>query len=313
MVVARSFAAKNHYEVDADRELFALGASQVAAGLCQGFAVSGTESRTAVNHAMGGKSQAAGLVAAAVMAAVLLFLTAPLSYLPKAALGAVLIFAAIGLFDVASLRRLWRVSRSEFGVAIATMLGVIALDVLEGIVLAISLALLLLLRRSARPPDAVLARVPGMKGFHDSTHHADANVTAGLLLYRFGAGIVFFNASYLKKRVLDLAAAQPDLKWVIIDGSTVNTIDSTGAETLEALACDLARRGIRLGLAGFRTETRSMLERSGAMAAIGADAVYPTLKSAQGAFLAVQSGSLPGNPEVENESTSAQGNEGPSE
>ena len=199
MVVARSFAAKNDYEVDADRELFALGASQVAAGLCQGFAVSGTESRTAMNHAMGGKSQAAGLVAAAVMAAVLLFLTAPLSYLPKAALGAVLIIAAIGLFDLASLRRLWRVSRSEFGVAIATMLGVIALDVLEGIVMAVSLALLLLLKRSARPPDAVLVRVPGMKGFHDLTHHADASGTPGLLLYRFGAAIVFYNASYLKK------------------------------------------------------------------------------------------------------------------
>ena len=218
MVVARSFAAKNHYEVDADRELFALGASHCAAGLCRGFAVSGTESRTAMNHAMGGKSQAAGLVAAAVMATVLLFLTAPLSYLPKAALGAVLIIAAIGLFDLASLRRLWRVSRSEFGIAIATMLGVIALDVLEGIVMAVSLALLLLLRRSARPPDAVLVRVPGMKGFHDLSHHADAAGTPGLLLYRFGTAIVFYNASYLKKRVLDLAAAQPrsemgDHRW----------------------------------------------------------------------------------------------------
>ena len=298
MVVARSFAVKNHYEVDADRELFALGASQCAAGLCQGFAVSGTESRTAMNHAMGGKSQAAGLVAAAVMAAVLLFLTAPLSYLPKAALGAVLIIAAIGLFDLASLRRLWRVSRSEFGIAIATMLGVIALDVLEGIVMAVSLALLLLLKRSARPPDAVVARVPGMKGFHDLTHHADAATTPGLLLYRFGAGIVFYNASYLKKRVLDLAAAQPGLKWVILDGSTVNTIDSTGAETVEALARDLARQGIRLGLAGFRTGARGMLERSGTMAAIGADSVYPTLKSATSAFLTVQSGSSADVPEA---------------
>ena len=127
-----------------------------------------------MNHSMGGKSQVAGLVAATVMAAVLLFLTVPLSYLPKAALGAVLIFAAIGLFDLTSLRRLWRVSRSEFGIAIATMLGVIAIDVLEGIVMAVSLALLLLLKRSAPPPDAILVRVPGMKGFHDLTHHADA-------------------------------------------------------------------------------------------------------------------------------------------
>lgn len=313
MVVARSFAAKNHYEVDADRELFALGASQCAAGLCQGFAVSGTESRTAMNHAMGGKSQAAGLVAAAVMAGVLLFLTTPLSYLPKAALGAVLIIAAIGLFDLASLRRLWRVSRSEFGIAMATMVGVIALDVLEGIVLAVSLALLLLLRRSARPPDAVLVRVPGMKGFHDVTHHADASATPGLLLYRFGAGIVFYNAAYLKLRVLDLAAAHPDLKWVIVDGSTVNTIDSTGADTIAALSRELARQGMRLGLAAFRTELRSMLERSGAMAAIGADSVYPTLKSAMNDFLAVQSGPLMADPAAGDASQGAQTDEEKSE
>lgn len=118
----------------------------------------------------------------------------------------------------------------------------------------------------------------------------------GLLLYRFGAGIVFFNASYLKKRVLDLAAEQPDLKWVVIDGSTVNTIDSTGADTLESLARDLARRDIRLRLAGFRTEARAMLDRSGAMAAIGADALYPTLKSALNAFLALQPGPVPDRP-----------------
>jgi MFS superfamily sulfate permease-like transporter len=289
MVVARSFAAKNHYEVDADRELSALGASQLAAGLCQGFAVSGTESRTAMNHAMGGKSQVAGLVAAAGMAAVLLFLTAPLSDLPKAALGGILIFAAIGLFDLASLRRLWRVSRPEFGVAVATMVGVIALDVLAGILMAVALALLLLLKRSACPPDAVLVRVPGMKGFHDLAQHADASATPGLLLYRFGAGIVFYNASYFKKRVLELAAAQPDLKWLVIDGSTV--------ETVEALARDFARQGIRFGLAGFRTETRNMLQRAGAMAVIGTDSVYPTLKFAMNAFLAVQSGQLAGVPE----------------
>lgn len=290
MVVARSFAAKHHYEVDADRELSALGACQIASGLCQGFAVSGTESRTAMNHAMGGKSQVAGLVAAAVMAAVLLFLTAPLAYLPKAALGGVLIVAAIGLFDVASMRRLWRVSRTEFGVAVATTVGVIALDVLEGILMAVALALLLLLKRSARPADAVLGRVPGLKGFHDLAQYADASATPGLLLYRFGGGIVFYNASYFKKRVLELAAAQPDLKWLVIDGSTINTIDSTGAETVEALARDLARRGIRFGLAGFRTETRNMLHRAGAMAAIEPDAVYPTLKSAMNALLALQSG-----------------------
>ena len=104
---------------------------------------------------------------------------------PTAALGGVLIVAAIGLFDVASLRRLWRVSRAEFSVAIVTMLGVIALDVLQGILLAVAVALLLLLKRSARPTDAVVGRVPGMKGFHDLAHHPDATTTPELLLYRF--------------------------------------------------------------------------------------------------------------------------------
>ncbi len=280
MVVARSFAAKNKYEVDADRELAALGASQLAAGLCQGFAVSGTESRTAMNHAMGAKSQLAGLVAAVAMAVVLLFLTGPLRYLPKAALGGILIFAAMGLFDLKELRHLWHVSRAEFAVAMLTMVGVIALDVLEGILLAVTVALLLLLRRSARPPGAILVRVPGMKGFHDLAHYPDAPRAPGALLYRFGAGIVFYNAAYLKKRVLDLAAAEPEMKLLVLDGSSVNTIDSTGAETLEALANDLQRRGIRLALAGFRTEVKEMLVRTGAMAAIGTDFVFPTLKSA---------------------------------
>ncbi len=290
MVVARSFAAKNGYEIDADRELAALGASQVAAGLCQGFAVSGTESRTAMNHAMGGKSQLAGLVAAAAMTMVLLFLTGPLRYLPQAALGAVLIFAAIGLFDVAELRRLWHVSRAELALAVVTTLAVIALDILEGILVAVALAILLLLQRSARPPDAVLVRVPGIKGFHSLIHHPDAPATPGLLLYRFGAAIVFYNASYLKKRVLDLAASRNDLKLIVIDGSTVNAIDSSGAETLEALAHELRQRGVRLALAGFRTETREFLQRTGAMSALGDDCLFPTLKSAMKAFQDLPSG-----------------------
>ena len=305
MVVARSFAAKNNYEVDADRELAALGASQVAAGLFQGFAVSGTESRTAMNHAMGGKSQLAGLVAAAAMTIVLLFLTGPLHYLPKAALGAVLIFAAIGLFDVAELRRLWRISRAEFAVAMITTLGVVAFDVLEGILLAVAMALLLVLKRSARPPDAVLVRVPGVKGFHDQTHHSGAQGVPGLLLYRFGAAIVFYNASYLKKRILELAAAQSGLKVVIIDGNTVNSIDTSGAEILQDLARELDRQGIRLGLAGFRTEARNFLHRAGAMSTIGADNVYPTLKSAMKAFDAGRGGPTVDMPEGNSAPTAA--------
>ena len=290
MVVARSFAAKNHYEVDADREFFALGASQIAAGLSQGFPVSGTESRTAMNHAMGGKSQAAGLVAAAVMAAVLLFLTGPLHYLPKAALGAVLIVAAVGLLDVAEMRRIWRVSRPEFVVATVTMLGVVALDVLDGILLAVALALLLVLVRASRPPDAVLGRVTGLRGFHNVAHHAGAKTQTSFVLYRFGAPLLFFNAPYFKKRVLEVVAAHPGVEWFIVDGGPINTIDSTGAAMLEALAHDLRQRGVKLGLANIRTEVLALLERTGTMETIGNDAVFATLKSSIKAFQATQSG-----------------------
>jgi hypothetical protein len=123
MVTARSFAERNHYDIDVDRELIALGACQIASGLSHGFAVSGADSRTAVNDAMGGKTQMVGLIAAAMMTTVLFYLTEPLRYLPVAALGVVLIEAAIGLFDGAALYRMWRVSRAEYGLALFTTLA----------------------------------------------------------------------------------------------------------------------------------------------------------------------------------------------
>jgi MFS superfamily sulfate permease-like transporter len=228
IVVARSFAAKGRYEVDVNQEFIALGACQIAAGLSQGFAIRGADSRTAMNYASGGKSQVSALVAAGMMAAVLVFLTGPLGFLPKAALGAVLIVAAIGLFDVAELLRIWKIDRWEFAVSIITTLGVVALDILDGILMAVLIAILLLLMRVSRPPDAVLGRVSGLKGFHNVLHHEKARTWPDLVLYRFGEALVFFNAPYFKKRVLEMAATHPGIKWFIVDGSTINSVDSTG-------------------------------------------------------------------------------------
>jgi high affinity sulfate transporter 1 len=284
MVVARSFAAKGRYDVDADREFFAIGAAQVAAALSQGFAVSGTESRTAMNHAMGGRSPAAGVVAAVVMAAVLLFATGPLAYLPQAVLGAILVQAAVGLFDVRAMRHLGRVSWQELGVAVVTMLGVVALGVLDGILVAVLLSILFLLARASRPPDAVLGRVAGLRGWHDASRHAGAETQPGLVLYRFAAAIVFFNAPYFKKRVLEVASAVEGTRWFVVDGAPVNSIDSTGAAIVEDLADELRRRGIRFGFANLRTEVRAVLGRAGVKARLGEEAFYPTLNSARRAF-----------------------------
>jgi high affinity sulfate transporter 1 len=286
MVTARSFAARNRYDVDADQEFIALGACQVAAGLSHGFAVSGADSRTAVNDAVGGKTQMVGLVAAATMTAVLLFLTGPLRYLPVAALGAVLVVAAIGLFDAAALSRMWRVSRSECALALVTMLGVVWLDVLDGILLAVGLALLLLVRRASRPPDSVLGRVAGLRGWYALTEHPDATSHPGLVVYRFGSAIVFFNAAHFKRRALDVVARHPGAEWLVLDASTINLVDLTGVDVVEELAAELAARGVRLGLANVHPDVRARLERAGALERIGVAAVFPTLNSATDAFLA---------------------------
>ena len=284
MVTARSFAARNRYDIDVDQEFIALGACQIASGLSQGFAVTGADSRTAVNDAMGGKTQMVGLIAAATMAAVLFFLTEPLRYLPMAALGAVLIVAAIGLFDIAALRKMWRVSRAECALSLFTTIGVIWLDLLDGILLAVGSALLLLIKRTSRPPDAVLGHVPGMKGWHEVAHHQEATTHPDLMVYRFDAAIVFFNAGYFKKRVMELVASHPDVEWFIVDGSTINTVDITGAEMLESLAEELASRGVRFGLANVRREVRNKLESAGALERIGTNFVFPTLNTASDAF-----------------------------
>ena len=274
MVTARSFAARNRYEIDVDREFIALGACNIAAGLSQGFAVTGADSRTAVSDAMGGKTQVTGLVAAAAMAIVLLFLTDTLRFLPGSALGAVLISAGIGLFDWKALVRFYRIQEGEFVVCVAAMLGVVTLGALQGIALSIALAMLVLVIRSSRPADAVLGRVEGLQGFHDVALHEGATTVPGLVLYRFMASVIFYNAPYFKRRVLAVAEANPAATWMIIDGAPILHLDSTGADTIVALSDELAARGIGLAFAGLVPQAQRMLERSGAFERLGGGNVF---------------------------------------
>lgn len=280
MVTARSFAARNHYEIDVDREFIALGACNVAAGLSQGFAVTGADSRTAVSDAMRGKTQVTGLVAAATIAAVLLFFTGPLRYLPNSALGAVLISAGLGLFDWQALVRYARIREGEFLVCVAATLGVVAIGALQGITISIGLAMLVLLIRSSRPADAVLGRVEGLQGFYDVAHFEGAKPIPGLVLYRFTSSLIFYNAPHIRKRVLAVADAHPGAKWLIVDGSSIVHLDSTGADTLVAIADDLAGRGIRLGIAAVYPQVQRMLESSGALERLGPDSVTRSLRAA---------------------------------
>jgi high affinity sulfate transporter 1 len=250
VLTAKSFARLNRYDIDANQELIAFGAANLAAGIAQGFPVTGADSRTAVNNTMGGKSQMAGIVAAAAMLLVLFFLTDPLGYVPVSALAAVIMVSAAGLFDFATLRELYRSSRRELLLSVMTTLGVLLLGVLDGVLLAVVLSLLWLLAIGSRPHDAVLGRAPGIKGFHDITDYPGATTQPGLILYRFDANLVFFNVDYFRERVRSIiAAAETPVEWFVVDASAVNVVDVTALHKFGELREELAARGILLGAA----------------------------------------------------------------
>lgn len=289
MTTARGFAAKNGYAINPNQDFVALGASDLASALSQGFVVSGADSRTAVADSAGGKTQVTALVAAAAMALVLLFLTAPLAYLPTAALAAVLISSAIGLFDVASLRRYQHLSRPEFRDALVAMLGTMTVGVLPGVLVAVGLALLKLLSLAARPPGAVLGLVQGQEGSYDVAAAPEARTIPGLLMYRFDASLLFFNADYFQDRVRALvAAADPKPAWVLLDAESVNLLDVTAADALAALHAELADQGIVLAVARASGLFAVMLERTGVAARIGRDHLFPTVHAGAQAFLKTQ-------------------------
>ncbi len=286
MTTARGFAAKNGYVIDTNRDMIALGVCDLASGLSRGFVVSGAASRTAVADAAGGKSQVTGLVAAATMAAVLLFFTAPLAYLPAAALAAILISAVLSLFDFASLRGYYRVSRPELRHSIAAMLGVMTVGVLPGILLAVALALLRLLRLASHPHDAVLGLVEAKDGTLSAEEEGGRTIP-GLLIYRFDASLVFFNADYFRSRVLALSAGAPP-QWLLLYAKSIPFLDVTGADALNALRTELAERGTVLAIAGANGLFRAMLERAGVAERIGTAHLFPTARAGVQAFLETQ-------------------------
>ncbi len=245
VLTGRSFAAKNGYEVDNNRELAALGVANIASALSQGFAISGADSRTAVNDAAGGKTRMVQIFAAIAILLALLLLTKPLGHMPIASLGVILIFSAVGLLDLSMLRKLYGVSRAEFFIALITLLSVVLIGVMSGILLAVSMAILLFLTRTARPADHRLGLIEGQNDFFEVDHYSEAKEIPGLLFYRFEASLIFFNANYFRQRILQLIrqSATP-VRWVVIDGRSLNNIDLTGAMMLDDLSRLLAQRGI---------------------------------------------------------------------
>lgn len=287
-ITSRSFASRGGYDVDLDRELVAYGAANIASSLSQGFVVTGADSRTAMAVTAGGKTQVTGLVAAATIALVLVLFTGPLQFVPVAALGVVLIAAALSLLDVTSLRQFWRMDRREFGLSLITTAGVVALGSINGILVAVALAIIRFVKHTARPSVELLGEEKGLPGLHSIDRHGAAQAIPGMVLFRFNAPLVFFNADHFKQCALSAAQASgTDLRWFVIDAIPISDIDINGLVVLKDLQQKLASRDIQLVWAGRQSELLMCLERMGEPTAAVSDLIYPTLRQAVNAFKAL--------------------------
>jgi high affinity sulfate transporter 1 len=281
MLTARSFAEKGRYTIDVDREFAAFGVANIASAFSQGFAVTGADSRTAMAASSGGRTQVTGLVAGAAIALVLLFFTQPLQYVPVAALGAVLVFASFDLFDLSTLRRIWKVDKIAFALSIVTTLGVVAFGAIQAILVAVALSLAVFVKLVARPAEEILGRVPGMRGWHSIDRHPGAATVAGLVVFRFSSPITFFNSAYLKqcaRRAVQTATPAPS--FFVIDAVPIGSIDVTGLYALRDLRAEFAQQGITMLVAGRRTELLDWFRKNGLYRPEFETIFFATLKQA---------------------------------
>jgi high affinity sulfate transporter 1 len=275
ILTARSYAGRHHQHVDVGKELLGTGAANIAAGLTQGMPVGGSGSRTAVNDAMGARSQVSAIVAAGAVLVVVLFLTGPIADLPKAVLGAAIVVAALGLIEPRAWAVLWRTDRVEVAIAAITVIGVIAGGVLQAILVAVALSIVDVVRRSARPHDAVLGYSERLGRYADVAIHPRARVTTGVVIYRLDDRLFFANASYVKGRVREaLRGAPTPPNLLVLNAEGMSHVDAAGAAALIDLADALAADGVAIAVARVRAPVRTRLDEAGVTAALGGDAAY---------------------------------------
>ena len=281
ILTARSFAGRRGQHVRANQELLAMAGATAAAGFTQGFPVGASNSRTAVNDDMGARTQVAGVIAAGAVALVLLFLTAPVAYLPKAVLGAVIVAAAATLVNVPQWRMLADTDRVELAIAGVTAGCVIATGVLQALTVAVSLSIVDVVRRSARPHDAVLGWRRDSDTYGDVAVHRDAVVRRGVVAYRLDDRLFFANADYVIGRIQEAIRGAPQpVRWVVFDAEAMTHVDSTGLDAVGRLVDDLAGEHIGLALARVHTHILHELDQAGLVDRIGAANVYPTVRAA---------------------------------
>ena len=287
-VLSRTFALRGGYRADPDQELLALGAANLASGLFQGFAVSSSASRTPVAETAGAKTQVTGVVGAVCIALLLVFAPTLLRDLPQAALGAVVIAACVSLVEIKDVLRLYRLRRGEFFLSVVCFFGVAIAGVVQGIFIAVGLSLLAFIWRAWRPYDAVLARVDGLKGYHDIKRHPEGRRIPGLVLFRWDAPLFFANAEIFHDHVLRAVAEAPTpTKWVVVAAEPVTDVDITAADALADLDEELHRAGMDLCFAEMKGPVKDRLKRYGLFTKLGTENFFPTIGQAVDRFLEV--------------------------
>nr|WP_239579004.1 sulfate permease [Microlunatus panaciterrae] len=287
VLTGRAFAAKRHEQVDGNQEFLALGAANISAGLLHGFPVSSSGSRTVLGDIMGSRSQLFSLVSLATVLATMFFLSPVLAAFPKAALGAVVVYAAIQLIDIAELRRIGRFRRSELMLALATTVSVLVFNVLYGIGVAIALSLLDLLRRIVNPHDGILGYVPGLPGMHDVDDYATGRQVPGLVVYRYDSPLFFANAENFKNRVMAaVEASDTPVEWFLLNAEANVEVDLTAVDVLDEVRRILESQGIVFAMARVKQDMRDALAAAGFVQRLGDDRIFMTLPTAVEAYIA---------------------------
>ena len=285
-VLSRAYAARTRTYVNPNQELIGLGAANLAAGLFQGFPISSSSSRTPVAEAAGAKTQMTGVVGA--IAVALLILAAPnlLQHLPMSALAAVVIASAIGLIEVKDLLRIYRMQKWEFWLSMLCFAGVAVFGAIQGIALAVIVAVIEFLWDAWRPHYAILGRADGVKGYHDISRYPQARQVPGLVLFRWDAPLFFANAELFQQSVIaSVENSQTPVKWVVVAAEPVTSIDVTAADIVAELDSTLREAGIELSFAELKDPVKDKLKRFGLLTTLGEQSFYPTVGAAVSAYL----------------------------
>ncbi|MBM3106835.1 sulfate permease [Pseudomonas sp. V1] len=285
-VLSRTYAARTRTPVDPNQEMVGLGIANLATGLFQGFPISSSSSRTPVAEAAGSRTQLTGVVGAIGVALLLLFAPNLLQHLPNSALAAVVIAAAIGLFEFKDLKRIYRIQRWEFWLSITCFVGVVVLGAVPGIGLAVVIAVIEFLWDGWRPHYTVLGRVDGIRGFHDISRYPKARLVPGLVLFRWDAPLFFANAELFQKCVLEAIAKSPtEVRRVVVAAEPVTSVDVTSADMLVELEQALRASNIELRFAEMKDPVKDKLLRLEVLEHIGTDIFQPTVGAAVDSYL----------------------------